>query len=335
MFSERSNILSKKIKYDYSQPEQDSMNIIYGVTQNFLLGAFVSMQSVIKFNPNIQLHFHFFVEKISDNYLKKLEKTAKTYNIAIDVYIINNTKLTFLPISERWPYATFYRVIGFDILAADYKTALYLDADVICKGNLSEIASLNLHEYYFAIVSDLPTLQERAKKLDIVRKSKYFNSGVMLANLDSWKKNNLMDNFVSEISKNKDNSLFPDQDILNMISDGHNLYLDKNYNFLYGMDDEPKIKNSEYYKKKLTDDVKLIHYVGVSKPWHEWVNYQSAKFFRNVYNDSIWSSLPLEKALTAKQWKKKSSHERWQSKYFSSLISHLNYIIVKLKKKLK
>ncbi|MEY1579338.1 glycosyltransferase family 8 protein [Providencia manganoxydans] len=335
MFSDSTNILSKKIKYDYSQPKQDSLNIIYGMTENFLLGACVSMESVIKHNLNLQLHFHFFIENISDDYLKKLEVAAKLHQIEINIYIIDNNKLTFLPTSERWPYATFYRVIGFNILSEYYNKVLYLDADVICKADISELAVLDLHDYYFAIIPDLFRLQERAKKLGIIKKSKYYNSGVMLANLENWKKNNLMTAFITSLNKNKDNTLFPDQDILNMISDGHTLYLNKNYNFLYGMDNELKTRNNEYYKEKLIEDVKLIHYVGISKPWHEWINYPSAKFFRDIYNDSIWSSLPLEKAITAKQWKKKSSHERLQRKYLISLISHLKYIIVKLKKKIQ
>ncbi len=335
MFFENSKLLSNEFKYDYSESEFDKFNIIYGITQNFLLGAVISMESVIKHNIDMTLSFHLFIESISNEELEKLEKTEKLYKTTISIYIINNSSLSFLPITERWPYATFYRIIGFEILSSRYDAALYLDADVTCKGSLSQLLDVDLSNYYFAAVPDLAGLQERAEKLNIVHNSKYFNSGVMFANLNKWKENKLLSEFIIKIKNNKDNSLFPDQDILNIISEGNVFYLDKNYNFLYGMDGEIKIKNQSYYKDKLTKNVKLIHYVGVSKPWHEWINYPSAQFFREIYHSSIWSTIPLEKASTVKQLKKKSSHEKLQKKYFNSFLSHINYIIAKIKLKIK
>ncbi|EKT61302.1 glycosyltransferase family 8 protein [Providencia sneebia] len=333
MFFEESKILSNKFTYDYSECKLEKFNIIYGITENFLLGAVISMESIIKNNPDMSFNFHFFIEKISANNLHKLEQTAKQYQTTISVSLIDNNSLAFLPVTERWPYATFYRIIGFDLLSDKYDTVLYLDADVMCKGSLSELPNISLDNYYLAAVPDLKGLQDRGKKLKIINDSKYFNSGVMLANLKEWKKHDLTDKFFTSLSNNPNNSLFPDQDILNIIARDKVYYLNKNYNYLYGMDTEIKVKNLDYYKDKLTDDVKLIHYVGVSKPWHSWVNYPSAKFFIDIYNDSSWSTVPLEKANTPKQLKKKSSHERLQKKYILSIISHLSYISAKIKRK--
>ncbi|UDG80721.1 General stress protein A [Candidatus Hartigia pinicola] len=331
MFFKNLKILSHHFTYDYSDNKLEKFNIIYGITENFLLGAVVSMESIIKNNLDMPLNFHFFIEKISHQNLNKLEQTSKLYQQTVSIYLIDNTNLSFLPVTERWPYATYYRIIGFDILSFKYNTALYLDADIICKGDLSTLSVLDLNEYYIAAVSDLESLQIRAKTFAIVTDAKYFNSGVMLANLKNWKKDQLTLNFFNLLHDTKNQSLFPDQDILNIITRNKILYLNKNYNCFYEIDSEIKSKNIYAYKDKITDEVKLIHYVGISKPWYDWVNYPSIKFFREIYQNSQWSTVPLEKASTSIQQKKKFSHKRLQKKYYASFISYIVYILFKIR----
>ncbi|MCV4940071.1 glycosyltransferase, partial [Escherichia coli] len=68
-----------------------------------------------------------------------------------------------------------------------------------------------------------------------------------------------------------------DQDILNILFFGHCIFISGDYDCFYGIDYELKNKSDEDYKKTITDDTKLIHYVGVTKPWNDWTNYPCQK----------------------------------------------------------
>lgn len=333
MYFQYTKIISEKIEIDFSEKNYDSiLDIIYGITSNFLLGAAISIESILKYNNNAY-RFHLFTDKISKTSIEHLKETAKKNKVHIIIYIINNDDLSFLPCTERWPYATYYRIIGFDILSENYTKALYLDADIMCKGNISDLNSLDLSDKILAAVPDTKKFQERAKEINIIKDGLYFNSGMMLANLILWKNENITQKTLEHLKLNIDNSLFPDQDTLNVIMNNKVYYLNKAYNFFYGVDTELKNKDIQLYKNVLTDNIKLIHYVGVSKPWHIWGNYPSSKYFLDIYKSSIWNNIPLEAPNTIKQMKKKSSHERLQKKYLSSFISHLKYIHLKIKNK--
>lgn len=81
--------------------------------------------------------------------------------------------------------------------------------------------------------------------------------------------------------------------------------MDRHYNNFYNFDDEPKIKNNVRYKEIITDNTVLIHFVGVTKPWFEWAQeYPAVKYFKDIYEASMWRDKPLFEASTLKQLKK-------------------------------
>ena len=87
--------------------------------------------------------------------------------------------------------------------------------------------------------------------------NKYFNAGVMIVNLNFWKKEKLTNKSLLLVDKIKEKAKFWDQDILNSIVDGNYLSLDKNLNF----------RTSGKYKKRNKKDIIFVHYSGKSKPW--------------------------------------------------------------------
>ncbi|MCQ8806051.1 glycosyltransferase family 8 protein, partial [Escherichia coli] len=84
---------------------------------------------------------------------------------------------------------------------------------------------------------------------------------------------------------------YPDQDILNLMFLHHAKILPRKYNCIYTIKSECEEKNSEYYTQFINDETVFIHYTGVTKPWHDWADYASADYFRNIYNISPWRNI--------------------------------------------
>lgn len=76
MYFQYTKIISEKIEIDFSEKNYDSiLDIIYGITSNFLLGAAISIESILKYNNAYR--FHLFTDKISKTSIEHLKETAK------------------------------------------------------------------------------------------------------------------------------------------------------------------------------------------------------------------------------------------------------------------
>nr|WP_255420754.1 glycosyltransferase [Arsenophonus endosymbiont of Aleurodicus floccissimus] len=165
-----------------------NFNIAYGVDKNFLLGATISINSVLINNIDIDFNFHLFTDYIDEEYIQRFQKIITKYNSNIIIYLLDAEELKQLSTSDFWSYATYFRLIAFEYLSTNINSILYLDADVICKGSLKELFQLNLANSFAAVVLDVDNMQQssaaRLKLTDL--NGKYFNAGVVYVNLKKW-----------------------------------------------------------------------------------------------------------------------------------------------------
>ncbi|HCU1776232.1 TPA: glycosyltransferase family 8 protein, partial [Escherichia coli] len=86
---------------------------------------------------------------------------------------------------------------------------------------------------------------------------------------------------------------------------------------------------SEYYTRFINDDTVFIHYTGITKPWHDWANYASADYFRNIYNLSPWRNIPYKKAVKKHEYKEKYKHLLYQKKFLDGVFTAIKYNVMK------
>ncbi|MFC3393353.1 glycosyltransferase family 8 protein [Brenneria rubrifaciens] len=323
------NIIKQKIEL-YRAHEKNSnkksLHIAYGIDKNFLFGAAISATSVI-INNDLSISLHFFIDFIDDEMVSRLEKMAEKFHIDITIYHIDNTPLEKLPI-KKWPYSAYYRLIAFDYLGKDINKLLYLDADIVCKGKLDDLTTLDLVDHVCAVVPDIKEMHPKAvERLDLPDlKGVYFNSGVMLVNLEKWNQEQLTSKTISFILENS-HLKYPDQDALNVLLIHRTYLLPRKYNCIYTIKSELKDKSHQKYKDLINAESILIHYVGTTKPWNEWSEYPSTAYFSKAYNMSTWCDVPLTKPVTPLQWKKKSKHEFKKGRIINGIVSRVKYII--------
>ncbi|MDD4351094.1 MAG: glycosyltransferase, partial [Clostridia bacterium] len=102
--------------------------------------------------------------------------------------------------------------------------------------------------------------------LDVSEKQ-YFNSGVLVMNLDKFRENKIEDDFYNWVNSYNFGTVAPDQDYLNCICKDSVVYLDKGWN---------KMPMGE----KLDDDkLYLIHYNMFMKPW---------KYKNTMFSEYFW-----------------------------------------------
>lgn len=323
---------------DKEYRNKSALNISYGVDKNFLFGAAISMASVFVHNKHVPVVVHLFTDYIDDDYLQRFESMARAFSVEIIIYLIDPECFSHLPTSYVWSYATYFRLLSFDYLSRYISNVLYLDADVICKGKLDCFQQLSfLDGEYAAVIPDIESMQEksaiRLKWPEI--EGKYFNAGVIFVNLTKWHEEKLTSLSLKYLCGDSEYGRlkYLDQDVLNIIFGMNNIYLSRDYNCIYTIKNELKAKDEFAYRKTIKDSVILIHYTGATKPWHQWADYPSAKYFLDIWKVSPWSDVPLKQAEKLVEFKKKYKHELRQKRFLSSMISCIRYNYIKSKSK--
>jgi lipopolysaccharide biosynthesis glycosyltransferase len=212
----------------------------------------------------------------TDNFLLRFYDVSQNFEAYSGVYI-----------SRHLSYEAYYRLFITDIFEG-YDKVLYLDCDMVANADIAELFNADLTGKYIGAVRDADFVMRANSSqpddlhIDSMNALKfsqeeiygYFNSGLILFNIDEIRKNFTTEEMF-EVATSR-NWSFHDQDTLNLLfkEKGKVLYFDCAWNlFWYAIDKrlfltgyEPAIVN-----KWITDaskEPKLIHFNGPTKPWH-------------------------------------------------------------------
>jgi len=159
---------------------------------------------------------------------------------------------------------------------SDFDKILYLDSDVLVLDDLSELYKTDIDKKYGAVVKDYHILLRGYKGLDEIQTKDYFNSGVLLMNLEEMRNNHLADILTSTKRKISNNSAFSfmDQDVFNIIYKNKVIFLSVKYNFLNCYYEEIEKFEMQNLTKLCCDEIwsvyscpTILHIGGNNKPW--------------------------------------------------------------------
>ncbi|CBG90889.1 glycosyltransferase family 8 protein [Citrobacter rodentium] len=317
--------------FDYSVSSKTStevLSIAYGVDTNYLDGVGVSITSILINNRHIDIDFYIIADGYNDTYLQKIHDLAEMYRIKIVLYTINVEKIACLPSTQVWSRAMYFRLFAFKSLSTKLDRLLYLDADVVCKGDISKLLTVNLDNVVAAVVKDVEPMQEKAvvRLSDPELRGKYFNSGVVYANLQKWAEHQLTEKALAILLCKDTIYKYPDQDVLNALLKGMTLFLPGEYNTIYTIKSELRDRTHQKYKRIISEDTLLIHYTGATKPWHKWAVYPSVEYYRKAAKLSPWKDEPGRDAKTIIEYKKRYKHLLVQNHFLSGIIAGVLYL---------
>ena len=181
---------------------------------------------------------------------------------------------------------TYYRLISFALLPEEVERALWLDGDIIIKGNISELYLADFENQYAVVCAEDST--KHHKRLGLSLEHRYFNAGVVLYNMKLIQRDFAVQDVFDCIEKHKDHLDLMDQDVLNVMFENHVKYMDAQVynNETWGFHVLGKSK-----MKELKEKAKIIHYKGSMKPWNPkganwadgyWWRYEKARGGRRM-----------------------------------------------------
>ncbi|POE01107.1 lipopolysaccharide 3-alpha-galactosyltransferase [Pectobacterium odoriferum] len=337
MYFKKEDVITETLCFSYIPVDSDknALHIAFGTDKNFLFGCAIAITSILIKNPEQQLAFHIFTDTLNEDSRKRFQALAEQYHTTITLYNVNCEWLKRLPSTKNWSYAIYFRFLVTDYFYQQLDKIIYLDSDIVCNGSLQELATLDIGENIVAAVAEgeRPWWEKCAQRLETLGiKNGYFNSGFLLINLVNWHNYDVTTKTMTMLSDPRiaNRISYPDQDILNMLLPGYIQFLDKKYNTQFSLNYELKCKTGETYLHPITDSTVFIHYIGPTKPWHEWAVYPSSRYFYSAKASSPWSDVPLEKATSANQLRYSAKHEMHKIKILKSIKHYMLYFIKKI-----
>lgn len=246
---------------------------------NYCLPTIVCINSIINSlgvsYQGITIHVCTFGLK-SDNESKITNLSTGSVTVRVDLFDINKYEGLISRVFQK-SHVTPTALIKFELpnYFSDLNSLLYLDSDIIVKGDLSALLEMDISDYYLAASYELWKFV-LAQKYTLTNRvgDFFFNSGVMLLNLRLMREANLSEK-LWDYKLNKAKTKLMDQESLNAVCipnvkplsivwNFNPIFLNKVY-----LKDIEKVYHSMYRSVfELENDVRIVHYVGkFDKPW--------------------------------------------------------------------
>lgn len=220
--------------------------------------------TVLAASENDKLVFHILDGGLSPTTKARLQQLCNMCDGKLDFPSIPNLDLP----PHRCSPCAYYRVMLPSILP-DLEKILYLDCDVLVLDSLQQLWNTPLNDAGVACARDAIDYmrQDRSQtdhfaRLGFRAEDHYFNSGVMLMNLEKMRKRNLERRFFVVREQIDSFIRFSDQDVFNMIYRKDHIELDQKWNYQAPMAYFP---NEIFYIGNFRPAI--IHYTTDEKPW--------------------------------------------------------------------
>ena len=207
----------------------------------------------------------------------------------------DNISLRFIDVSAQianlklrvfsyYSEAIYYRLFAPWILN-NYGKILYFDCDLVFNDDVAKLFSVDMKENLLGAIRDLGMILHKnnpydsfpreyfSEYLENIDVNNYFNSGVLLMNLEQFRSDFQKDEIASFIGAKQ--WRFPDQDVLNVLCNKKTIILDSRWNTMpetlggRTVENIKKYIKPEYYEDYLTArrTPGVIHYAMREKPW--------------------------------------------------------------------
>jgi len=203
------------------------MIIVSAADERFVPHFATLLHSIWTHQPSAQVHL--LDCGITPATVATLANFASRLGIALAIVPIDTTSLADLPTNKYWGVATYARLLIPDLFPSAER-ALYLDADCVVLGDLTDLWHTDLGEAAIGGVYDYGMVMERRGGLAL---SSYVNAGMLLMNLPVWRRERLS---AAALTFKRASSTvgFADQTAINAACAGRICYVHERWNFQLG-----------------------------------------------------------------------------------------------------
>ncbi|HLG98307.1 MAG TPA: glycosyltransferase family 8 protein [Bryobacteraceae bacterium] len=242
-----------------------TLPIACAINSSYALPLVVMLASALEhLGPSYELVLHLVHWRMNGELITRISQLVETRLIAPDAHLVAH-----LPSDGHFPPEAAFALLLPDLLPQSLDKILFLDADLLVLGDLSQLWELPLSGCALAAVQDAaipfcdsPRGVKNRSRFGIPENAPYFNAGVMCIQLDEWRRRDITKRAFAYLQQAGGSADFLHQEALNAVLWNDWLPLDPCWNVpgsLAGRFQTPAASNC--------DHPAIVHFAGRFKPW--------------------------------------------------------------------
>lgn len=215
------------------------MNIAISINKKYVNYAIVMLTSLCK-NNDEHIDLYLLHSELDKKDFEQFENALTNFDIGVIPLKIDNSMLPpEAPATEQWSLEIYYRLFLTEILPDSVDRILYLDCDIIINKNIKDFYNSDFQNAHLIVCRDANNTRNQFTETEsemfkniYSNPNDYFNSGVLLMNIDTMRNDNICFHTYFEVMNKYGFDLkMPDQDLLNFVHAGKIKYEDyRKYN---------------------------------------------------------------------------------------------------------
>lgn len=259
--------------------DKKEINLVLITDSRYVPTTMTSMLSAIQNKcPSSIYNYYIVTENATESDRKSLMSLKQLAPDTVNINIIERPEpdLPYENMQRFLQYKVGMHKIYLPEILQNLDKVIYMDGDTIVLKDLRELYDIDVSDVYAAVAKDgiYYRFSKEMAEMGLDKRGFYFNSGVMLYNLDKQRRDNIVEKLVEYIKTHED--FYGDQDVLNMVFGNKLKLMSYRYNCIstfFEADDlnflstyygEPLPKETFYIYENAT----VIHYAG-DKPWDQ------------------------------------------------------------------
>lgn len=278
----------------------EKINILCSADNNYAAYCGIMLTSLYESNRDCDIEVYLLTDGLNEKELDRFRQFEKRYNTTINIITVRRESFKHCPVREgdHVSLTAYYRIACAELLPEDMHKILYLDCDIMVKCDLCALWNYDVTGKAMGVVLDGWHIanEERLK----FEPKTYFNSGVLLINLDYFRDYDISQKCMRYINDYPEIIKLHDQDALNIVCHEDLLYLPLKYNFQTSF-----LRIKKTYDETLFGEIKtalderdlMVHFDAFPKPWNKYlyVEHPFTKEWRRYRNLSFWPNALLTK----------------------------------------
>lgn len=286
--------------------------VVYATDDNYVRHVSVSLISLFEHTTSTDFNIYIVGNNLSSSNSKYLIDLAKGYGK--DIQILDCSKiLRLLPKdlnTGNLSISTYIRLFSASLIPKEIEKVLYLDCDTYICVDIHELFDMPLENNLVAGVED--TMYPHLKTdIGLKQDARYINAGVLLINLELWRKEGIQQRFIEFINKFNGQVPHLDQGVINGVLKSRIKFLPLKYNVqspVYAFHKYDRMlafhEMSQYYPQEEFIQAKkkpaIIHYTSffTGRPWEKGCIHPLRLYYHNSINKTIFATNPYTKKLS-------------------------------------
>ncbi|WEV38035.1 glycosyltransferase family 8 protein [Lactobacillus sp. ESL0680] len=251
------------------------IEILVTIDQNYIKPLEVMIYSLKLNNLEQQMRIWIIYDNISTSALTALQNFGQKIGIQVEALAMN-ADFTFpesLLNLHDYPQEMYFRLLSGKILPSKLHRIIYLDPDILVINSIRPLWDLDLQGKMFAaaVHEGLTDIMSSINNIRLGTTTAYFNSGIMLMDLDQMRQKVKLDDLTDAINEHHDTLILPDQDILNYLYGEDILQIpETQWNYDARAYSVYLTRSAgEYNLEWVMQNTSILHFCGKPKPWQK------------------------------------------------------------------